>query len=190
MTEIGKIVLAWTAFALFHSGTVSETYERAAKRVMGERGFHAYHRLLFTIYSTAATAAVLLYVHSLLDTPLYRLEGWARAALHAVQLAGAFLILRTPWDLMEFIGLRPEKEKRLFTEKAYGIVRHPIYLGFSLILAFNPSQSRNSMATTAAIVAYFYLATFLEERRMERAFGERYREYKRRVPRFLPLPRP
>ena len=189
--EIVKIVTAWAVFAAFHSLTVSEGYERLARRVMGERSFDACHRLLFTAYSSAATAATLLFVHSLPDAPLYRIEGWARIALHAVQVSGAALLLWTPWDLREFVGLRRlQRERLLFTGKAYGIVRHPLYLGFSVILAFQPVQTRNSLASTAAIVAYFYLGTFLEERRMERTFGEAYREYKKRVPRFLPLPRP
>ena len=45
-------------------------------------------------------------------------------------------------------------------------------------------------ATAAAVVAYFYIGTFFEERRMERKFGEEYREYQKRVPRLFPLPRP
>jgi len=187
--DIARVVLAWSVFAAFHSLTVSEGYERLARRAMGERRFDAYHRLLFTAYSLAATAATLLYVHSLPDAPLYRVEGWPRVALHAVQAAGAGLLLWTPWDLREFLGLRPP-QRRLHTGKAYGIVRHPLYLGFSILLAFQPAQTRNSLATAASIVAYFYLATFLEERRMERAFGEAYAEYRKRVPRFFPFPRP
>jgi len=196
--EIAKTVLAWTAFAVFHSLTVSNGYEKLARKAMGERAFAAWHRLLFTTYSAAATAAVLLYVRSLPDAPLYRLDGWARILFHGIQFAGAALLLWTPWDFLEFIGLRPLLRHRrgeapeapvpLFTGKAYAVVRHPLYLGFSLILAFHPVQTENSLASAAAIVAYFYIGTFFEERRMERAYGEAYREYRRRVPRFLPLP--
>jgi methanethiol S-methyltransferase len=198
--EVAKTVLAWAAFAVFHSLTVSEGYERAARRAMGERAFAGWHRLLFTTYSAAATAAVLLYVRSLPDAPLYRLDGWPRLLFHAVQAGGAALLLWTPWDFLEFSGVRqllrhlrgeaPDPQGPLFTGKAYAIVRHPLYLGFSLILAFHPTQTENSLAAAAAIVAYFYVGTFFEERRMERKFGEAYREYRRRVPRFLPLPRP
>jgi protein-S-isoprenylcysteine O-methyltransferase Ste14 len=198
--EVVQTVAAWVAFAVFHSVTISGGYERLARRAMGERAFAGFHRLLFTAYSTAALAAVLLFVRSLPDAPLYRVEGWARISFHAVQLAGAALLLWTPWDLQEFVGIRqlarhlrgetpPSGPGRLFTGMAYGIVRHPLYLGFSLILAFHPDQTRNSFASAATIVLYFYVGTFLEERRLERAFGEAYREYKRRVPRFLPLPR-
>jgi steroid 5-alpha reductase family enzyme len=197
-----KVIVAWGVFAIFHSVTVSEPYERWARGFLGDERFRAYHRLLFTLCTAAATAAVLLYVRSLPDLPLYSLDGIPRYAFHALQLCGAALLLWTPWDLMEFVGLRqwerhrkgegeaPGRNERLFTGKGYGLVRHPLYLGCSLLLAFHPFQTRSSAATAAAIIAYFYIGTFFEERRMERKFGEAYREYQRRVPRFLPLPRP
>jgi len=195
--EIARTVLAWAAFGAFHSWTVSAGYERMARRAMGERAFTAYHRLLFTAYSAAATAAVLLYVRSLPDAPLYRIEGWVRILFHAVQLAGAALLLWTPWDFLEFVGLRQllrhvrdealEEPETLFTGKAYAVVRHPLYLGCSLILAFHPAQTHNSLASAAAIVAYFFVGTFFEEKRMVRKFGDAYREYQGRVPRILPF---
>ena len=200
--EIAQTVLAWAAFGAFHSLTVSEAYERLARRAMGEAAFAAYHRLLFTAYSAAATAGVLLYVRSLPDAPLYGLSGWPRWLLHGVQALGAALLFWTPWDLKEFVGLRQwerrrrgqdadaGRNERLFTGAGYGLVRHPLYLGCSLIVAFHPVQTRNSFASAAAVVAYFYVGTFFEERRMERKFGEAYREYRRRVPRFVPWPRP
>jgi len=197
-----KVIVAWGAFALFHSVTVSEPYERRARGFLGDGRFRAYHRLLFTLYSAAATAAVLLYVRSLPDAPLYSIDGVSRYAFHALQLCGAALLLWTPWDLKEFIGLRQwerhrkgEEEaqgrnERLFTGKGYGLVRHPLYLGCSLLLAFHPVQTRNSAATAAAVLVYFHIGTFFEEHRLLRKFGEAYREYQQRVPRFFPLPRP
>ena len=199
--EALKIIAAWGAFAIFHSVTVSEPYERWARRMMGEDRFRVYHRLLFTLYSAAATAAVLLYARSLPDAPLYSIDGISRYAFHALRLCGAALLLWTPWDLLEFVGLRqweryrqgearaPDRNERLFTGKGYGLVRHPLYLGCSLLLAFDPDPTRNGAATAAAVIAYFYIGTFFEERRLARKFGEAYREYQRRVPRFLPLPR-
>jgi protein-S-isoprenylcysteine O-methyltransferase Ste14 len=196
-----KVIVAWGAFGLFHSVTVSEPYERWARRVMGEDRFRAYHRLLFTLYSAVAAAAALLYVRSLPDIPLHRLDGVSRYAFHALQLCGAALLLWTPWDLKEFVGLRQwerhrkgegetsGRNERLFTGKGYGLVRHPLYLGCSLLLAFHPIQSRNSAASAAAVIAYFYVGTFLEERRLVRKFGEEYRAYQRRVSRFFPFPR-
>lgn len=197
--DILRVFLGWTAFGVFHSLTVSKRYEDLMQRFMGERTFNAYHRLLFTAYSSFAFLLLVLYLHSLPDRPLYRLEGGLRFLFHAVQLLGIAFLLWTPWDLKEFVGIRqwersregdlpdPGRSGRLFTGKAYGIVRHPLYLGISVVLLFHPVQTRNSFLSVALVVLYFYIGTFFEERRLLRAFGQEYRDYQRRVPRFLPV---
>ncbi len=193
-----RIILGWAAFAVFHSLTVSDGYERLARRAMGDRAFEVWHRLLFTAYSCVAFVVLLLYLNTVPDAPLFQLEGWPRIACRAVQLCGAAFLLWTPWDLKEFVGLRqwqrrrdpspaPGRNDRLFTGKAYAVVRHPLYLGISAILAASPAQSRNSLVSTAMVVLYFYVGTFLEERRLVRRFGDEYRAYRERVPRFLPI---
>ena len=196
--DVIRVVLAWAAFAVFHSLTVSEGYERLVRRLIGDKAFVAYHRLAFTGYSVAAFAALLLYLRTIPDHPLYHLEGVPRLFLHVIQLGAIAFLLWTPWDLMEFLGFRQwerhrkgkastDQAERLFTGKAYGIVRHPLYLGFSVILLFHPSQTRNSALSTAMIVLYFYMGTFLEEKRLVSKFGDAYREYQKKVPRLLPI---
>ncbi len=199
--DILRVVLAWTAFAVFHSLTVSEGYERRMRRLIGDKAFEAYHRLAFTAYSVAAFALLLLYLRTVPDRSLFLLEGVPRLLFHAIQLGAIAFLLWTPWDLMEFLGFRQwERHKKgedsgretglLYTGKAYGIVRHPLYLGCSAILIFNPAQTRNGAISTAMIVLYFYVGTFFEERRLMRKFGDAYREYQTKVPRFLPLRHP
>jgi protein-S-isoprenylcysteine O-methyltransferase Ste14 len=196
--DVVRIILACAAFAVVHSLTVSEGYERLARRAMGNRAFDVYHRLLFTGYTGIAFVLVVLYLKSVPDAPLFLLEGWPRVLCRAVQVGGAAFLLWTPWDLKEFVGLRqwqrrndpapaPGRNDRLFTGKAYGVVRHPLYLGISAILAANPGQTRNTAVTTAMVILYFYVGTFFEERRLLRQFGDEYRDYRRRVPRFLPI---
>lgn len=70
----------------------------------------------------------------------------------------------------------------------YARVRHPRYLGamcalFGLALL---AGSRNLLIAAAASVPLFCLMTGLEERELETRFGDEYRSYRRRVPRFLP----
>ena len=198
--DVILVVLAWAAFAVVHSLTVSEGYERMVRRLIGDKAFDAYHRLAFTGYSVAAFALLLVYLRTVPDGPLFRLEGMPRLLFHALQLGAVAFLLWTPWDLMEFLGFRQwERHRkgeastgqagRLFTGKAYGIVRHPLYLGCSAILLFNPAQTRNSAVSTAMIVLYFYVGTFFEERRLRSKFGDAYLAYQQKVPRFLPLRR-
>jgi protein-S-isoprenylcysteine O-methyltransferase Ste14 len=197
--DVLRVVLAWAAFAVFHSLTVSQGYERRVRRLVGDEAFDAYHRLAFTAYSAVAFVLLLLYLRTIPDPPLYRLEGASRLLFHAIQLCGFAFLLWTPWDLKEFLGFRQWERRRkegapdtgqtgrLFTGKAYGVVRHPLYLGCSAILLFHPVQTRNSAVSTAMIVLYFYVGTFFEERRLLVHFGEAYSAYQRKVPRFLPL---
>jgi protein-S-isoprenylcysteine O-methyltransferase Ste14 len=198
--DVLRVVLAWTAFAVFHSLTVSDGYERRVRSLVGDEAFDAYHRLAFTAYSVAAFAAVLLYLRAIPDRPLYVLEGMPRLLFRGIQLGAVAFLLWTPWDLKEFLGFRQwERHRtgeapaglavRLFTGKAYGVVRHPLYLGCSAILLFQPAQTRNSALSTAMVVLYFYVGTFLEEKRLVNKFGDAYREYQRKVSRFLPVRR-
>jgi protein-S-isoprenylcysteine O-methyltransferase Ste14 len=76
----------------------------------------------------------------------------------------------------------------LVDQGVYGLCRHPMYLGVvSLLLGL--SLMTFSIAALALSVVLFVLydgfATYEEERLIE-LFGEDYREYQRRVPKWVP----
>jgi protein-S-isoprenylcysteine O-methyltransferase Ste14 len=88
-----------------------------------------------------------------------------------------------------FTGHGVLTDHRLVTVGAYGVVRHPVYLGalliwFGLALAY--------LNTTVFLIALLYVVpAYLlyigsEERMMVEFFGETYREYARTVPRLIP----
>lgn len=70
----------------------------------------------------------------------------------------------------------------------YARVRHPRYLGSAFGL-LGVSLCANYLApyvVAVACVPLLYLVTVLEERELVHRFGEEYRQYQRRVPRFFP----
>jgi protein-S-isoprenylcysteine O-methyltransferase Ste14 len=80
----------------------------------------------------------------------------------------------------------------LVTDGPYAVTRHPIYTGMLAMLA-GAALAWNSLATlglAVLMVPLAYLHTRYEEPLLEAYFGEAYREYRRRVPRLLPWPRP
>ncbi len=106
------------------------------------------------------------------------------------------LWVRRGLNIRTLIGvpeLRGESEPGvLLTDGPYRFVRHPRYA--VLIVAFlGIALFTNYLAlyvTAVAIVPALYLIAWLEERELIARFGEAYRDYMRRTPRFLPFMRP
>lgn len=81
------------------------------------------------------------------------------------------------------------KQKRLATDGLYSLVRHPQYTGFFLIV-FGEGivhwPTIISVALFPVIVAAYTFLALREEREVLAEFGDEYREYQQRVPRFIP----
>lgn len=81
-----------------------------------------------------------------------------------------------------------EETTTLVTDGAFGVSRHPMYLGFTLIL-LGIALLAGTLTPFAVVVlfAVFIDAVFIrfEEQKMERTFGKEWRAYKRRVRRWL-----
>lgn len=83
------------------------------------------------------------------------------------------------------------KERELSTSGPYGHTRNPLYLG-SFLVGLGVTVAGGRWIFVVAFVAFFawiYGRTMrAEARRLEDLFGERYRDYARHVPAFLPRP--
>ncbi len=80
----------------------------------------------------------------------------------------------------------------LTTDGPYAVTRHPIYSGM-LAMLLGAALAWNSLVTlvlAALMIPLAYSHTRYEEPLLEAHFGEAYREYRQRVPRLLPWPRP
>jgi len=84
---------------------------------------------------------------------------------------------------------RAQKEGRLTTDRLYGLVRHPQYTGLFIAL-FGEGivhwPTVFSVALFPVIVLAYYLLARSEERKVEEEFGDEYRDYRKRVPMFIP----
>ncbi|MFW6107686.1 MAG: methyltransferase family protein [bacterium] len=85
-------------------------------------------------------------------------------------------------------AVRPfEEPTHLLLEGPYRFSRHPMYLGMFLVLA-GLAVVLGSLSPFAVLVPYWLVTerfAAIEERAMERAFGEEYRAYRERVRRWL-----
>jgi protein-S-isoprenylcysteine O-methyltransferase Ste14 len=84
--------------------------------------------------------------------------------------------------------IAPGSGGELLTGGVYGKVRHPRYLQMTIALA-GYALIANYPAVYGALLFWctgIYLVVLLEERELRERFGDAYRDYCRRVPRFVP----
>jgi protein-S-isoprenylcysteine O-methyltransferase Ste14 len=117
---------------------------------------------------------------------------------HGVLLVGrglaligmAICLLRM--DLMAFLGLRPfwplaqASSAALDVSGPYRFVRHPLMAFFLVFLWARPDMTATYGWLTAGLSGYVLLGICLEERGLQREFGEAYDAYRRRTPMLIP----
>ena len=135
-----------------------------------------------------------LFFLSLLTFP-GTLDGYAALLLALtgcfVALAGAALVLRARMELgpaWSFVPIADEATG-LVTTGPYRLVRHPIYLGLSM-LAMGEALAFASwpafLAVLAGIVPTFVWRAFAEEKLLTATFSERYARYRKQTKMIIP----
>lgn len=117
--------------------------------------------------------------------------GWAVfASGFGLVLASTFLI--DHFDLFglkqvvrQFFG-RPAAKAQFVTPLLYKLVRHPLYLGFILAFWGGPDMSVGHLLFATMMSAYILVAIQFEERDLVHQLGERYIDYRKRVPMLIP----
>ncbi|MBN1133267.1 MAG: isoprenylcysteine carboxylmethyltransferase family protein [Bacteroidales bacterium] len=86
------------------------------------------------------------------------------------------------------VFISKHSEPEVIRNGVFGIVRHPLYLGVILfyLAAVILSLSIISFALWILIVVFYYLISNYEEKLLNEAFGEKYRDYKESTGMFFP----
>jgi methanethiol S-methyltransferase len=126
-------------------------------------------------------------------------EGLA-AAIKGISLLGFGIVVIGTFLINHFdlFGLRQvfrnlqgkqPPQLRFMTPGLYKLVRHPIYLGFTIAFWAAPTMTTGHLLFAVATLGYILIAIQLEERDLIREHGEDYVQYRQRVRMLLPLKR-
>ncbi len=94
------------------------------------------------------------------------------------------------WGLIGLPEISKKVKGRLVTEGAFSIVRHPTYVAHTMIFSgvfLITGIIAVGIITILDLLFVLALIIPMEERELLVRFGEEYKDYKERVPRFLPF---
>jgi protein-S-isoprenylcysteine O-methyltransferase Ste14 len=174
--------LLFTIFALHHSLLARTGAKSGVVALVGTRlERSAYVWVASLIYIAVWWLWRDLPGHAYRHTSALAAVHWAIVALgFGVTLAAARLI-----DPLDLAGVRQasrtSQTSPLEVSGPYHLVRHPIYLGWLLIVFAAPDMTWTRVEFALISSAYLVLAVPFEERSLVAAFGESYRAYQRRV---------
>ena len=104
--------------------------------------------------------------------------------LSSVFIFGGFMLLASAWRLL----YAAQRSHRLATSGPYARIRHPQYVGFVLIMLGFLLQwpTLITLVMFPTLVIMYAALAKREEAEMARHFGDEYRQYAAKTPRFLP----
>ena len=179
-------------FGLQHSGMARPAFKRYIERLIPREA----ERSTYVIASSIATIAVMACWQPMGGLVWSIDDPWWATAVRSVYFAGwGIMIIATCLiDHWALFGVRQVmayyRGKRIesgtfVTPALYRIVRHPIYLGWLLILWASPVMTFAHIVAALGLTAYILIGVRLEERDLARELSC-YRQYQRKVPMLIP----
>jgi methanethiol S-methyltransferase len=185
-----------TLFAVQHSVMARKWFKDRWTRIVPP----AVERSTYVLFSSLAL--ILLFAQwRPLGGEVWSVESPAgRFVLRALFAFGWALVLVSTFLINHFdlFGLRqiwlnlrgkPYTALRFRTPGPYGVVRHPLYVGWLFAFWMTPTMSVSHLLFAAVTTAYILVAIQFEERDLVRDHGRAYEEYRRSVPMLVPSAR-
>jgi protein-S-isoprenylcysteine O-methyltransferase Ste14 len=184
-------LLLFTAFAMHHSLFARSGFKAALTRVVPP----ALERTTYVWIASVMFIAVCALWQPVAGV-VWRVEGAGAGVLRVFQLAGVVFTLASArhLDILDLSGIRAalnipsNRPMKLDEHGPYGLVRHPIYLGWIFMVWPAPFMNGTRLVFAAISTLYLVVAIPYEERDLHRTFGEAYQEYAGRV-RYKVLPK-
>lgn len=187
MPESLDFILRLIVFCVLHSLLAAPRIKDRIFQITG-RPLPGY-RLAYNLFSVLLFGWTLLAWQS--TTVLFVAPGIWSLVMYGLQLVivwiGFICLRQTGFaDFMGFNRKATDDYPDFITTGCYAVVRHPLYLLGILFLIMNPVITTRWIVLSVISVAYFIFGALLEEHRMVKHFGNRYKNYQREVPFLFP----
>lgn len=198
VVDVLIIFLLFASYSLLHSILASNRVKESFKKKFGS--LIAFYRLGFNLFSISS----LYLIYELSPKPhliMYDLSNPFDLLVLIPQIAALFGLF---WSfnyicVKEFLGLSQikryfnksysselDEELTLTIGGPYRYSRHPIYFFSIIFLMFRPTMDLFYLTFFLLIVAYFYIGSLYEEKKLVRNFGDVYIRYQNSVSRIFP----
>lgn len=187
--------LSWIAYGAIHSAGASLRCKDWFKARF-PAAVPAY-RLGYNLLATLLLAGPLWLLVAYPGEALWRFPAPARWIADTVALLAivGFVASARYYDTDEFIGIKQwraastaiEDHAPMSLSWLHRFVRHPWYF-FGLAILWTREPNAALLLSNLLVTAYLVVGSRLEENKLIALYGERYREYRRRVPGLVPLP--
>jgi protein-S-isoprenylcysteine O-methyltransferase Ste14 len=168
-------------------------YERRSKRAsVGTSAKDLSERLRMTVSLTGLGVVPLIYLWTNLFDFADRSASWPVVAVGAVIACGAlalFVLTHKALGKLWSVSLELKQEHQLVTHGVYQTLRHPMYSAFWLMALAQAFFLANWISGFSGLLGFgclFFLRIGPEEKMMEAAFGDQYRDYQTRSWRVIP----
>jgi methanethiol S-methyltransferase len=188
-------VLLWMVWCTLHSGLITRTVTDYAENRLEDR--YRFYRLFYNIFAFVTVIPLVYYSISLRGTPIFRWEGSLVIVKYVLMLTSAYLFVAggAHYSMAQFLGIHQIKTGSVGHALSEGdtfetsgilrVMRHPWYAGGILII-WARDISLSTLLINIVITAYFVVGSVLEEHKLVREFGERYRHYQKNVSMLFP----
>lgn len=191
---------AFLLWALLHSLTAARGVKHRVQERFGRRLYDGFYRLAYNAFSVLSILPLLFLLATRVPAAvLWRVRWPLNLVFMLLQGVGLVGLVASLWqtDVWRFAGVRqawrylqgeqePDPPAEFVQSGTYNLVRHPLYFFSMLFIWFTPVMTVSTLLFNGLATVYFLVGAMHEERRLEREFGEAYRQYRRQVPGFLP----
>ncbi len=182
------LIAGWVAYFALHSALAADEVKAAVSRAIGPT--FRFYRLFYSLFSTGALVVLLFYGATIQTDYFFERSELLRYVSLMFTTFGVMTIRLAfkQFQLKPFLGFSGETGTTLKREGILKHVRHPILSGIILItigyFIFIPNLP--TLVSCVCILVYLPIGVSLEEKKLIKAFGEEYLQYKREVPAFIP----